>query len=121
MIGESKLLSEISGLKKNAKSENVDYLTGYISALSTIEGIIARQDKIGGWISCSDRLPVGDNFRKRFDGEYYYKHLLVSVNEEETPICVAYYDQESEQWSDLDGFRITPIAWQPLPKPYKLQ
>lgn len=46
MIDENKLLSEISSLKNNAKSENSDYLIGYISALSTIEGFIAGQSKI---------------------------------------------------------------------------
>lgn len=46
MIDENKLLSEISSVKKNMKSDNGDYLTGYISALSTIEGMIAGQPKI---------------------------------------------------------------------------
>lgn len=43
MIDENKLLSEISNLKKNMKSENGDYLSGYFSALSTIEGVIAEK------------------------------------------------------------------------------
>lgn len=46
MVDEKIILSQISNLKKNAKSENGDYLSGYFSALSTIEGTIAGQPKI---------------------------------------------------------------------------
>lgn len=36
--------SQISLCKKNIKSENSDYLTGYICAFSTVEGMIAEAD-----------------------------------------------------------------------------
>lgn len=35
---------QISSIKRNVKSENSDYLTGYISALSAVEGMIAEMD-----------------------------------------------------------------------------
>ena len=37
-----KLKEEIRRLKMNQHSENGDYLTGYMSALSTVEGIMAE-------------------------------------------------------------------------------
>ena len=40
----TKISEQISSIKRNVKSENSDYLTGYISALSTVEGVIAEID-----------------------------------------------------------------------------
>ena len=37
------VLQQIADLKKAVKSENSDYLTGYISALSAVEGMIAEK------------------------------------------------------------------------------
>lgn len=37
-----KLASEIADFKKHIKSENSDYLTGYLSALSAVEEMIAE-------------------------------------------------------------------------------
>ena len=70
MIEEKKLLSEISDLKKNMKSENSDYLKGYMSALSMIEGIISEQNKIGEWISCKNP-PDSDREVLIFNGKRY--------------------------------------------------
>lgn len=64
MIDEKKLLLEISELKKSTKSENSDYLSGYFSALSTIEGMIAGYPKIGieSKFMCTDlRCPNREN------------------------------------------------------------
>lgn len=36
-----KILEEIKKLKYNQDSTNQDYITGYMSALSTVEGVIA--------------------------------------------------------------------------------
>lgn len=40
----TKISEQISSIKRNVKSENSDYLTGYISALSAVEGVIAEID-----------------------------------------------------------------------------
>lgn len=40
-----KILEEIKELKCNQDSNNEDYKMGYISALSTIEGIISGMEK----------------------------------------------------------------------------
>ena len=39
--GLQKLADEIASFKRCVKSENRDYLTGYLSALSVVEGMIA--------------------------------------------------------------------------------
>lgn len=36
------ILIEISSVKRNIKSDNNDYLTGYISALSAVEGMLEQ-------------------------------------------------------------------------------
>ena len=38
------LAEQIAHIKRSVKSENSDYLTGYISALSAVEGMIAEMD-----------------------------------------------------------------------------
>lgn len=42
------LKKEIVKLKKNQSSTNTDYYTGYISALSTLEGFIAKLENEEG-------------------------------------------------------------------------
>lgn len=62
------------------------------------------------WISCSERLPE--------------ENIKVLVTDEDGCIDVAYYyynewseDPKIEWWTG--GFRVYPIAWMPLPEPYK--
>lgn len=38
------ILKQIKDFKKCVKSENSDYLTGYLSALSVVEGMLANYD-----------------------------------------------------------------------------
>lgn len=62
------------------------------------------------WIPCSERLPEED--------------IKVLVTDEDGDIYIAYYDYN--EWSDepkiewwTGEFRIYPIAWMPLPEPWK--
>lgn len=73
----------------------------------------------GEWIACSERLPIGDRYQTRIDGQNYYKHLLTSTNETDVPICIGWYDQENETWYDIEGFAFNPVAWCELPEPFK--
>lgn len=41
-----KLADEIAKFKRHLKSENSDYLTGYLSALSVVEGMIADMREV---------------------------------------------------------------------------
>ena len=41
-----KLADEIASFKRCVKSENSDYLTGYLSALSVVEGMIADMREV---------------------------------------------------------------------------
>lgn len=44
--GLQKLADEIASFKRCFKSENSDYLTGYLSALSVVEGMIADMREV---------------------------------------------------------------------------
>lgn len=65
-----KILEEIEELKRNQDSKNQDFVTGYISALSTVEGVIAGLDEAkdinvpsnDGWIPVDERLPEDDRY-----------------------------------------------------------
>ena len=79
----------------------------------TLEQIIDEQPTIEPeqrWIPCSERLPEDD--------------IKVLVTDEDGYIYIAYYDYN--EWSDdpkiewwTGEFRIYPIAWMPLPEPWK--
>lgn len=44
--GLQKLADEIATFKRCVKSENSDYLTGYLCALSAVEGMIAERREV---------------------------------------------------------------------------
>lgn len=52
-----KILEEIKDLKEKQNSSNQDYATGYLSALSTVEGIISGVKENDGWIPVEEKLP----------------------------------------------------------------
>lgn len=107
MIDEKRVLEEIAGFKRCQKSENCDYLTGYISALSAIEGMIAEQPKVGEWIPCSERLPE--------DGE----NVLITIFND--VLNIGWFEVGNNIWRtydyDCDDGQV--IAWMPLPPAYK--
>lgn len=99
MIDEKKLLQQIADFKRCQKSKNCDYLTGYICALSVVEGMIASQPKVGEWIPVSENPP---------------EEGLYLVECEDVGIQVKYYHDDGTWMSMFDV-----LAWQPLPEPYK--
>ena len=115
MIDEQKLLEQIVDFKRCQKSTNCDYLTGYISALSAVEGMIADQPKVGEWIPCSKELPSESGYyfacihNLEVDDFDFRKTWFAHVDD---------YDIEESEWRELyDCEKVT--AWQPLPEPYK--
>lgn len=65
MIDANELKKQIAKVKKCFTSENSDYKTGYISALSMVEGMIAylsdpaESNKIGGGNFYEDKTESG--------------------------------------------------------------
>lgn len=118
MIDEKKLIEEIentgffiAGLR-SGKEMLRKYLTEYRKA---IVKIINNQPKVGEWIPCSERLPIGEEYKKKIEDEWFYKKVLTT---EEGKMYSGWYDQEDECWYDVQGFMMYPVAWQPLPNPY---
>lgn len=112
-----KILGEIEELKRNQDSKNQDFVTGYISALSTVEGVIAGLDEAkdinvpsnDGWIPVEERLPEKTDYylvqlSRKLPNEDYSDRVVVLFNGEE---------KEFECYANLI------IAWQPLPERYK--
>lgn len=141
MIDEKRVLEELADFKRCQKSENCDYLTGYISALSAVEVMIAEQPKAGEWISVSERLPESED-------KYAWFKCNVTIMRSHWPtssydycdspydeyfVTEAMYDTCQKIWhigdtqclnalidiedSPLNGDYV--IAWQDLPEPYK--
>lgn len=111
-------MTEQEALKilKNLVIEGGDKARAVIAVSMAIKAL--EQPK-ADWIPCEERLPIGDEYRKLIDGLWYYQHMLVTTNDVDIPMQVGWYCQEDECWYDQDGFVFYPIAWQPLPEPYK--
>lgn len=85
-----KILGEIEELKRNQDSKNQDFVTGYISALSTVEGVIAGLDEAkdinvpsnDGWIPVDERLPEDD------------RYILLSFENFSLPLVERYEENE---------------------------
>lgn len=112
-----KILEEIKKLKYNQDSTNQDYITGYMSALSTVEGVIAGlvEAKDINVLSNDDWTPTEERQpEKPVFGEDSY---IVQTNNIITPFS-AFWD--GEEWTDVSDDKVKGvIAWQPLPKRYK--
>lgn len=103
-----KILEEIKKLKYNQDSTNQDYITGYMSALSTVEGVIAGLSA-DDWIPCSERLPE--------ETGYYLVQLSKKLpNEDYADRVVVLYNAEEKEFM---CYKKLIVAWQPLPEPYR--
>lgn len=108
-----KILEEIKKLKCNQDSENQDYITGYMSALSTVEGIIAEEND--GWIPVEERLPNKREFQEAHCRNNYAAEFLVTIEGATRPTTLYF---KNNSWFDEERNYYKVIAWQPLPEAY---
>lgn len=137
-----KILEEIRELKCNQDSKKQDYITGYMSALSTVEGIIAEEND--GWIPVEAGLPeegkrvlatvrhsnwISDFYSEWVTEEEKIHHpetegvYLACINENGIWLFVDEDGQENicEEEFLTDPGRVYDVVthWMPLPEPYK--
>lgn len=131
-----KFLEEIRDLKQKQNSSNQDFSTGYISALSTVEGIICSHmddrktfefdfNKVksfdcqcgrhyvntynDGWIPVEERLPE--------ETGYYLVQLSRKLpNEDYSDRVVVLFNGIEKEFMCYANLI---IAWHPLPEPYR--
>lgn len=106
MIDEKKLIEAIT------KGE---YTTGNILADMELQQFIKDFPKVGEWIPCSEKLPETDKNRKYLvcgekGGIYIAEFVCKTINGD--PLGMSW-------WSARGRYCPNPIAWQPLPEPYK--
>ena len=106
-----KILQEIKELKRKQNNQNQDYRTGYFSALSTVEGVIAGLND--GWIPVEERLLPNKN------GVYNVTRLIDDAFISDS----AYFDGQDTWHNDNRVNHARPyltdiVAWQPLPEAY---
>ena len=95
---------------KDRTGENIMYAHAEIAhdVISEVIGKINKQQKVGEWIPCSERLPE--------------KHVDVLVDfGDENPI-IAWYSSVNDTWKNSitdHVIHIDAVAWMPLPEPYK--
>lgn len=104
MIDEKILIKRLQDCV--AASDNSNFTNGLLSAID----IIGRQDRIGNWIPCNERLPNVD--------EYGYGDFIVTIKGASEATELTYYES-NKSWTDGIGNYYEVIAWQPFPKGYK--
>ena len=127
-----KILEEIKDLKEKQNSSNQDYATGYLSALSTVEGIISGVKENDGWIPVEEKLPEEeDSMFAQFKGTDKWGNAMFEKKSDEVNITYELEDGTRKTGTSytLDGkwkieinnrvVKKKVIAWQPLPKEYK--
>lgn len=141
-----KVLEEIKDLKKKQNSSNQDYATGYLSALSTVEGIISGVKENDGWIPVEEKLPEEGELVKvtvhsskwigDFDSNWVPEEDRIYHPEEyhvydgylsKNGIWIFYDEEHSEATCEkefgTDKGRVYDVvtAWMPIehPNPYK--
>lgn len=127
MIDEKKLIKELekwmndtaylkekySGATqfKDRTGENIMYAHAEIAhdVISEVIGKINKQQKVGEWIPCSERMPEKTG--------YYLVQLSRKLpNEDYADRVVVLYNGEDKKFMTYERLI---IAWQPLPEPYK--
>lgn len=110
MIDESRLIEE---LKESGMIADNEYGNSIVE-------FIENQPKIGEWIPVDERLPVGKEyeFYDEEEGITLYKHVLVSIKNDNVPVCVAFF-QEGTWFDAITMFPLDVIAWMHLPEIYK--
>lgn len=111
-----KILEEIEELKRNQDSKNQDFVTGYISALSTVEGVIAGLDEAkdinvpsnDGWIPVEEKLP-----------EEKTEVLCCFESGTVQSLWQNWKNDGLGDYFDDDLMPTKIIAWRPLPEPYR--
>ena len=95
---------------KDRTGENIMYAHAEIAhdVISEVIGKINKQQKVGEWIPCSERLPQ--------------KHVDVLVDfGDENPI-IAWYSSVNDTWKNSitdHVIHIDAVAWMSLQEPYK--
>ncbi len=123
------VLQQIKQLKRKADQEcsNVNYLTGYICALSTVEGILAEEQ----WIPFKFRQ-ADEEEKEAYGANEILDCELPDDDEEILVSCVSRMSRRGYIDIDVfcrDGlecylesgheFVTEAVAWMPLPEPYK--
>lgn len=121
MIDENKLIDALRPYYDKVLHQNItdEEKIAKHDMLSDVMVEIRGQLKVGEWVLCSDKLPIGEEYKKIIEDEIYYKYVLTYVDEQ-IPYYIAWYDQEYGTWYDTMGFPFDPIAWQQLPEAYQL-
>ena len=84
------------------------------NTLLEIRDMLSELEKQNEWIDVRDRLPSEDNTRPTKSST----DVLVCFND--GLITKGYYSYVTDEWITFSSkFKEEPIAWKPLPEPYK--
>lgn len=117
MIDEKKLIEEIENSLNDNPHKDGSIAMNHIYEHHHFIHLVNKQPKIGEWIMCSDRLPVGEEY-EIYDKEedmIMHKHVLAYTNNSDIRQCVAYYDTDC-WFCAVTNYPIKVIKWMDLPR-----
>ena len=102
---EAKKKEYLEAFKTHGDNERYGIACGFGDSIKIVQEVA----KDGGWIPCSERLPKNTD------------NVLITTR---YGVVLMVFLGMSKNWCYLNGKRITdsqdmPIAWQPLPAPFK--
>lgn len=118
MIDEKKLIEEIEKEIDGVIVKDT-YSKGKNAGLRKARILAEEQPKIGGWIPCSEHLPVTEEYMG-FEPTPYMKRLEIAYMTDTVEYLIGHYD--GSKWMDKHHNIIkNVIAWKPflnLPEAY---
>lgn len=114
-----KIIAKLEEEKKDAERlfDGGSRIIGFQKSIEIVKQVEAEYKD--GWIPCSERLPIGEEYKIRVNGEIFYKQMLAMAEDIDISHEIVFYDQEEGEWVDKNGFYVDVIAWQPLPEQYR--
>ena len=99
--------------------------------IDVVPPVNPQEPKTGHWIPVSERLP---ELREDEDDTFISDNVLVWLSHEfdaENPMICYYFKYDEwegfvptalcKDWQDINSGLIHPVAWMPLPEPYKAE
>lgn len=118
MIDEKKLIEE---LKKRVRTKR-----SKMEILRDIIPLINGQPKVGEWIPCSDQMPncCGYPVLLTVENIFGQRDVCKAFTNYMKEGKLLFYTNEKEYCSELTSSKLSnawkPIAWMPLPEPYRM-
>lgn len=120
MENESQLAHEEMRRCVRGNPLQFDEVKGYARAMEyVVDTIRSHMNEVDdGWIPVEERLPNEGEFKEAYCRNKYAAEFLVMIEDATRPTTLYY---KNGSWFDEERNYYSVVAWQPLPKQYKMK